>query len=433
MIAEVKLWGTLVGYLANDEENNIYFTYDPSFIARGIEISPLVMPLRKDSYSFPRLTSETYRTLPGLFADSLPDNFGRKVINEYLISIGRDKNSLTPIEELLYIGTRGMGALEYHPHLDSALNESTEIRIEDIANAARDVLKKRSESQIKPEIGRLRELIKIGSSAGGAKAKAIIAYNEKTGVYRSGQIDAGEGFSYWIIKFDKLDKEDKDSFFDSYQTREEYAYYLMAKKAGINMAESRLLKEGGDYHFLTKRFDRHIDEKGILRKIHMATACGLAHIDYANKHNFSYSTLFSILERLGCPFEDRYELFRRMVFNVMASNYDDHSKNFSFLMDRQGKWRLSPAYDLTYANDPNSNYINNHQCLINGKFEEIAIGDLLKVGTDAGLSQRKMDAIIAEVKSAVREWFSFAAEAEIPVSKAQEDYANFVLFDETND
>ena len=429
MIAEVKLWGTLVGYLANDEENNVYFTYDPSFIARGIEISPIVLPLRREPYSFPRLTSETYRTLPGLFADSLPDNFGRKVINEYLISIGRDKNSLTPIEELLYIGKRGMGALEYYPHLDGSLDESTEIRIEDIANAAKDVLKRRSESEIKPEIGKLRDLIKIGSSAGGAKAKAIIAYNETTGVYRSGQIDAGKGFTYWIIKFDKLDKEEKDSFFDSYQTREEYAYYLMARSAGINMSECRLLKEGDDYHFLAKRFDRYVDENGVLRKLHMATACGLAHIDYADKHNFSYSALFSILDRLHCPFEDRYELFRRMVYNVMASNYDDHSKNFSFLMDREGKWRLSPAYDLTYAKDPNSNYINNHQCLINGKFEGITIDDLLKVGIDSGLNKRKMDVIIKEVKSAVRNWPTFAAQAEIPDNKALEDYANFVLLD----
>lgn len=429
MIAEAKLWGTTVGYLANDEENNVYFTYDPSFIARGIEISPIVLPLRKEPYSFPRLTSETFRTLPGLFADSLPDKFGRKVINEYLISIGRDKNSLTPIEELLYIGKRGMGALEYYPHLDGTLDESTEIRIEDIASAAKDVLKRRNEAEINPEIGRLRDLIKIGSSAGGAKAKAIIAYNEKTGAYRSGQIDAGEGFSYWIVKFDKLDKEEKDSFFDSYQTREEFAYYLMARSAGINMTECRLLKEGNDYHFMTKRFDRYVDEKGVLRKLHMGTACGLAHIDYADKHNFSYGTLFSILERLGCPFEDRYELFRRMVFNVMASNYDDHSKNFSFLMDREGKWRLSPAYDLTYANDPNSNYINNHQCLVNGKFEGIGTDDLLKVGTDAGLNKRKMEVIIAAVKDAVRNWPSFAEQAEIPDSKAKEDFANFVFLD----
>ena len=429
MIAEVKLWGTLVGYLANDEENNIYFTYDPSFIARGIEISPIMMPLRKQPYSFPRLVSETYRTLPGLFADSLPDRFGRKVINEYLISIGRDKNSLSPIEELLYIGKRGMGALEYYPHLDGSLDESSEIRIEDIANAARDVLKRRNESEIKPEIGRLRDLIKIGSSAGGAKAKAIIAYNEKNGIYRSGQIDAGEGFSYWIIKFDKLDKEEKDSFFDSYQTREEYAYYLMARSAGINMSECRLLKEGDDYHFMTKRFDRYVDETGTLRKLHMATACGLAHIDYADKHSFSYSALFAILDRLHCPFEDRYELFRRMVFNVIASNCDDHSKNFSFLMDRQGQWRLSPAYDLTYANDPNSNYINNHQCLVNGKFDNITVDDLYKVGADAGLNKRKMTAIINEVKDAVRQWFVYAIKAEMPDSKAQEDYANFTLLD----
>ena len=396
---------------------------------RDIEISPIVMPLRKESYSFPRLTSETFRTLPGLFADSLPDKFGRKVINEYLISIGRDKNSLTPVEELLYIGKRGMGALEYYPYLDGTLDESTEIRIEDIANAARDVLKRRNEAEIKPEIGKLRDLIKIGSSAGGAKAKAIIAYNETTGVYRSGQIDPGEGFTYWMIKFDKLDKEEKDSFFDSFQTREEYAYYLMARSAGINMAECRLLKEGDDYHFMTKRFDRYVDEKGALRKRHMATACGLTYIDYADKHSFSYGALFSILERLRCPFEDRYELFRRMVYNVISNNFDDHSKNFSFLMDRERKWRLSPAYDLSYANDPNSNYINNHQCLVNSKSEGITLEDLLQVGNDTMLNKRKMESIIAGVKSAVRNWPTFAAQAEIPDNKALEDYANFVLLD----
>ncbi|MBO5528999.1 MAG: HipA domain-containing protein [Bacilli bacterium] len=291
------------------------------------------------------------------------------------------------------------------------------------------MLKRRSTSKIKPEIGRLRDLIKIGSSAGGAKAKAIIAYNETTGVYRSGQIDAGEGFTYWIIKFDRLAKEEKDSFFDSFQTREEYAYYLMARSAGINMADCRLLKEGDDYHFMAKRFDRCVDEKGALRKRHMATACSLTHIDYADKHSFSYGALFSILERLRCPFEDRYELFRRMVYNVISNNFDDHSKNFSFLMDRERKWRLSPAYDLSYANDPNSNYINNHQCLINGKFEGITINDLLKVGIDSGLNKRKMDVIIKEVKSAVRNWPTFAAQAEIPDNKALEDYANFVLPD----
>lgn len=429
MIAEIRLWGTLVGYLSDDDENNVHFTYDPSFVSRGIEISPIMMKLRREPYSFPRLNNETFRGLPGLFADSLPDKFGRKVINEYLLSIGRDKNSLTPIEELLYIGSRGMGALEYHPHLDGSLDESTEIRIADIANAARDVLKKRSDAELKPEIGRLRDLIKIGSSAGGAKAKAIIAYNEETSAYRSGQIDAGPGFTYWIIKFDKLDKEDLNSFYDSYQTREEFAYYLMAKAAGISMSESSLIKEGEDYHFMTKRFDRYVDGNGRLQKLHMQTACGLTHIDYADKHALSYETLFRILEQLHCDFEDKYELFRRMTFNVMASNYDDHAKNFSFLMDRRGQWRLSPAYDLTYSNDPNSNYINNHQCLINGKSEEITAEDLLAVGLKAGLTKRRMGIILEEVGSAIRQWFSFAEQAEIPMQKAQEDYANFQLIE----
>ena len=430
MIAEVKLWGTLVGYLSDDDENNVHFTYDPSFIDRGVEISPIMLKLRREPYSFPRLTSNTFRTLPGLFADSLPDNFGRRVINEYLTSLGREKNSFTPVEELLYIGSRGMGALEYYPHLDSSLSQGCEIKIEDIALAAKDVLNKRKEAMIQSEIGRLRELIKIGSSAGGAKAKAIVAYNEKTGTYRSGQIDAGPGYSYWIIKFDRLDKEDHDSVFDSYQTREEYAYYLMALASGIRMNECRLLKEGDDYHFMTKRFDRYVDDRGKLQKIHMQTACGLTHIDFADKHSFSYGSLFVLLEQLGCDFADKYELFRRMVFNVMAVNNDDHTKNFSFLMDRHGKWRLSPAYDLTYSNDPNSNYTNNHQCLINGKCADITREDLIEVGLQAGLTKPKMKIILDEVKNAIIQFNGFAKQAEIPETKAQEDYANFHLLDE---
>lgn len=425
MIAKVLLWGTVVGYLSNDDENNVYFSYDESFVKRGVEISPIMMPLRTVAYSFSNLISDTFRGLPGLFADSLPDRFGRKVINEYLISIGRDKNSLSPIEELLYIGCRGMGALEYQPVLDGTLNEPNEIRVRDIADAAKEVLKRRSNSALKPELGKLRDLIKVGSSAGGAKAKAIVAYNEKTGVYRSGQMDAGPGFSYWIIKFDKVDQESLNSFYDSYQTREEYAYYLMAKAAGIKMNESRLLKEEGDYHFMTKRFDRYIDSNGKMQKVHMQTACGLGHIDYAVKHNISYSTIFNILDDLGADFEDKYELFRRMIFNVVTSNYDDHAKNFSFLMDRQGKWSLSPAYDLTYCNDPNSNYINNHQCLINGKSEGITAEDCFAVGLEAGLTKPKMQRIVNEVCEAAKQWICFAEQSDIPESKSREDFINF--------
>ena len=380
MIAEIKLWGTLVGYLSDDAENNIHFTYDPSFVSRGVEISPITLKIRREPYSFPRLTSDTFRRLPGLFADSLPDKFGRRVINEYLLSIGRDKNSLTPIEELLYIGSRGMGALEYHPHLDDTLSESSEIRIEDIANAAKDVLKRRSDAATKPEIGRLRELIKIGSSAGGAKAKAIIAYNEETGVYRSGQIDAGNGFTYWIIKFDKLDKEDLNSFFDSYQTREEYAYYLMAKAAGIDMAESRLLQESGDYHFMTKRFDREGN-----RRLHVQTLCALQHLPVGSPRELcTYDALFDTAEAIGLKYEEREELFRRMAFNVYNREMDDHTKNFSFLMTEDGTWHLAPAYDLTgchfsAADAQFDDWQNQHALSVNGKFSGIGDDDLLAV------------------------------------------------------
>lgn len=425
MIVEVKLWNTIVGYLSSDDNNVIYFTYDKSFVERGVEISPITMKLRNEPYSFPLLRSETYRGLPGLFADSLPDKFGRKIINEYLLANGIDRSSFTPLQELCYLGKRGMGALEYYPLLDESMNDSEIIEISKIALAAKEVLSNRLDKEIKPEIGRLRDIIKIGSSAGGAKAKAIIAYNEETKTYKSGQVDAGKGFSYWIIKFDKLDKEDLNSFFDSYQTREEYAYYLMAKDAGINISESRLIKEGDDYHFMTKRFDRYIDDDGKLQKLHMQTLCGLTHIDYQDKHNFSYSTIFEVMEQLNIDFEERYQLFRRMVFNVIASNNDDHSKNFSFLMDRDGNWHLSPAYDITYTNDPASSYINNHQALINGKSYNLNIDDVLSVGKKAGLNNKKMLSIIEEVETSIKKWFSFALQADLPETKAKEDYYNY--------
>ena len=425
MIVEVKLWNTTVGYLSTDENGTIFFTYEKAFIERGVELSPLMMKLRNESYSFPLLRSETYRGLPGLFADSLPDNFGRKVINEYLVANGIDRSSFDPLQELCYIGKRGMGALEYYPLLDQSLDSSEMIEINKIALAAKEVLSNRTNKEIKPELGKLRDIIKIGSSAGGAKAKAIIAYNEETKTYKSGQVDAGVGFSYWIIKFDKLDKEDINSFFDNYQTREEYAYYLMAKDAGINISESRLIKENDDFHFMTRRFDRYVDENGKLQKIHMQSLCGLTHIDYQDKHNYSYSTIFDVMEQLNIDFNEKYELFKRMVFNVVAVNNDDHSKNFSFLMDRNGEWHLSPAYDLTYANDPTSNYINNHQCLINGKSFDISLNDVLLVGEKAGLNHKKMMSIILEVETSVKKWFDFAMLAELPKSKAKEDYLNF--------
>ena len=429
MIVEVKLWGTLVGYLSSDKDNNIYFTYDESFINKGIEISPIMMKLRKEPYSFPLLNKETFKGLPGLFADSLPDRFGRKVINEYLLSINRERNSFSPLEELTYIGTRGMGALEYYPLLDKSLNESDEIDINQIALAAKDVLRKREKEEVVPIIGRIRDIIKIGSSAGGAKAKAIVAYNEEKNIYKSGQIDAGKGFSYWIIKFDRLDKENPNSFFDSYQTREEYAYYLMAKEARINISESKLIKENDDYHFMTKRFDRYINEKGELQKLHMQTFCGLSHIDFVDKHNYSYLNIFQTMDKLNVDFEDKYELFRRMVFNVMAVNNDDHSKNFSFLMDKKGRWSLSPAYDLTYANDPNSNFINNHQCLINGKSNNITKEDLLEVGKKAGLLNQKMEIIFSQVKEAIKKWNMIAKDSYLPEEIINEDYMNFKLID----
>lgn len=411
--ANVMLWGTRIGSVTFDENRNIgLFEYNHSFISSGIEVSPIVMPLSERTYEFPELRKESFHGLPGLLADSLPDKFGNAVINEWLLSQGRTPQSFNPVERLCYTGTRGMGALEYVPVTGPDANISESIQVSRLVELASKVLQFRKGLKVNLETDSLEEIIKVGTSAGGARAKAIIAWNEKTGDIRSGQITADKGYGYWLIKFGGIDGNgDKEGDDNLQYPRIEYAYYLMALKAGIDMSECRLLEENGRAHFMTRRFDRNIKTG---EKIHMLTLGALAHFDYNVSGEYGYENAAAIMRRLELPYSDTEKLFRRMVFNVLAWNHDDHVKNISFLMDKRGKWSLSPAYDMTYAYNPEGMWTSTHQMTVNGKQRDIKLKDLIQSAGNMGIRENRAKSIIAEVKTAIEGWEEYALTAKLP-------------------
>lgn len=408
--AEVYLWGTRIGVVAQEDYNAIpKFNYDKKFLKSGIEISPVVMPLSDVVYSFPALSKDTFYGLPGLLADSLPDKFGTKLIERYLWEQGRDIRSLTAVERLLYTGKRGMGALEYVPAKEYGEIKNNSINIDALVKLASDILTERESVHLSMNERTMDQIINVGTSAGGARAKAIIAWNPDTGDIRSGQIDAGEGYEYWLIKFDGVknnrDKGNKED--GSAYTRIEYAYYLMAKKAGIVMNHCRLYRESGRYHFMTKRFDR--DKEGA--KLHMQSLGALAHFDYNMPGVYSYEQAVTVMNRLNLGQAAVEQMFRRMVFNILMRNQDDHVKNISFLMNRSGSWELAPAYDITYANDAENRWIARHQMSMNGKTEGFGMEDFYASGKHMNLTKRKLEKIIAEVKDSAMNWEECAKEA----------------------
>ena len=408
---KVKLWGTTIGYLHRQDNGLIGFQYDENFISSGIEVSPVKMPLSDMTYSFPSLSEETFSGLPGMVADSLPDKFGNIVIKRYLESRGRTEDSLTALEKLCYTGRRGMGALEYEPSTDIVSVEE-KIDIDALTKLASDILSERENLHIKSDDNMIAQLMQGSSSVGGARAKTIIALNPETNEVRSGQIDAGKGFEYWLLKFDDIaNNKDKDKEPDGKEyTKIEYAYYLMAKAAGIKMSECRLFKENGRAHFMTKRFDRK-GEKG--EKLHMQSLCAIAHMDFNLPRMYSYEDAFTVMRRLGLPHNDFVQLYKRMLFNEYAKNYDDHTKNITFLMDKKGVWHLSPAYDMTFSYSKSSTWVNAHQMLINGKAEQITNEDFIKVAQKAGIKKAGAQKYIRQVKDAVSRWKEFAKEAGV--------------------
>lgn len=413
-LAEVRLWGRTIGavYLAEDEDV-ASFQYDPAFITSGIQLSPLVMPLAARVYRFPGLERATFHGLPGLLADSLPDKFGNALINAWLASQGRSSASFNAVERLCYTGSRGMGALEFVPTTGPRLQGGREVKIDALVELASHVLSNRNDLHAAfgdDDTAALKDILRVGTSAGGARAKAIIAWNPTTNEVRSGQIDAGNGFEYWLLKFDGV-SGNRDKELDDPQGYGaiEYAYYLMARAAGIEMSECRLLAEGGRRHFMTRRFDRQPDGS----KLHMQSLCALAHFDFNQAGAHSYEQALQVIRQLGLPMQAREEQFRRMVFNIVGRNQDDHVKNIAFLMDKRGQWFLSPAFDITYSYNPQGAWTATHQMTLNGKRDGFTREDFNACANIAGLKRGRADTMLDEVCQVVSRWPAFAEQAGV--------------------
>ena len=408
-LAYINIWGQRAGVVMwNENTESAVFEYEPSFERLGLNLSPILMPLNPHrSYQFTSISKDTFMGLPGLLADALPDAYGKALLDRWLATIGR--SFANPVERLCYQGKRSMGALEFEPAQDTFLEKDTRIEIDSLVEVAREALNQKSKldtnlSQDRKEA--LINIIKVGTSAGGQRAKAVIAYNEKTQEVRSGQIDAPEGFEHWLLKLDGVTNQELGD--PKFYGLIEYAYYLMAKDAGIEMMPCRILPENGRSHFMTKRFDR----VGGKEKLHMQTLCGIAHYDYKMLRAYSYEQAFLVMRQLRLPYFQAEEMFRRMVFNVVARNQDDHTKNISFLMDKTGKWRLSPAYDISWSYNPEGKWTSQHQMSINNKWSNFTIDDLLTVASSMNIKSPRE--IIEKTIDVVAHWPVYAASLGIP-------------------
>jgi serine/threonine-protein kinase HipA len=416
--AEVRIWDEFVGAVRWDADQRLAsFQYDSKFILKGWDLSPIKMPIRNGNriYSFPELrpprgeSSDTFKGLPGLLSDALPDKYGNQLINSWLAQQGRPANSMNPVEQLCFIGKRGMGALEFETAFFKSEKQAIPVEIKSLVETAQRMLSVREEFETNIEADEqkaMKDILKIGTSAGGARAKAVIAYNPKTGEVKSGQAKAPKGFEHWLIKLDGV----HDAQFGESNGfgRVEYAYYLMAKDCGIDMMECRLLEEdNGRAHFMTKRFDREENET----KHHVQTLCGIQHFDFSNMLSYSYEQLFQTMRILKLSYPEAEEMFRRMVFNVMATNCDDHTKNFSFRLKKAGKWELSPAYDVCYSYDPNSIWVSQQTLSINGKRKGITNEDLMTIATANNI--KKGEKIIHEIRSVVGNWEEYAEKVRV--------------------
>ena len=415
MIAEVQLWGRTIGAVSLEEGREVAaFQYDPAFARSGIELSPLAMPLHQQVYEFPTLSRSTFHGLPGLLADSLPDKFGNSLIDAWLATQGRTPESFQAVERLCYTGARGMGALEFAPVQGPKSRTSSKIEIDALVRLASEVLTHRGDVRGHfHEAGKekaLRDILQVGTSAGGARAKAVIAWNRATNEVRSGQITAGEGFDYWLLKFDGVaGNKDKELEDPKGYGAIEYAYYLMAKAAGISMSECRLLEENGRRHFMTRRFDRLAGGA----KLHMQSLCALAHFDFNQPGAYAYEQALLTVRQLKLPMAEVEQQFRRMVFNIVARNQDDHVKNIAFLMNRQGEWSLAPAFDVTYSFNPTGLWTATHQMTLNGKRDGFVQEDFAACAKAAVMKRGRAATIIEEVRAAVQCWPDFAAEARL--------------------
>lgn len=413
-LAEVRLWGKTIGAVSlQDGEDVASFEYDAAFAQSGIQVSPIVMPLSRRVYRFPELAYPTFLGLPGLLADSLPDKFGNALIDVWLASQGR--NALNSVERLCYIGERGMGALEFYPVIGPGAKQTNPIEVGQLVELASEVLTHRKDLQATLAAeGRedaLRDILHVGTSAGGARAKAVIAWNPKTNAVRSNQIKASEGFEYWLLKFDGVSgNRDKELDDPKGYGMVEYAYYLMALECGIEITECRLFKENGRSHFMTRRFDRLAGGE----KLHMQSLCALAHYDFNMAGAYSYEQALLVMRQMQLPMQAIEQLFRRMVFNIVARNQDDHVKNIAFLMNKSGQWSLAPAFDMTYSFNPAGGWTASHQMTMNGKRKNFTLEDFKACAKTASMKRGRAATILAQVQATVSKWRSFAEQAGVP-------------------
>ena len=414
-IAEVRMWGRTIGAVSWEENAaRSNFQYDPDFARSGIEVAPLTMPLSDRIYTFPALPVGTFHGLPGLLADSLPDDFGNALINAWLAREGRSSASFDPVERLCYTGARGMGAIEYVPSKGPTARTSKHINVDALVELASEILSRRHQLQgsfaASERESSLNEILQVGTSAGGARAKAIIAWNRETDEVRSGQLNAGKGFTYWLLKFDGVSgNKDKELEDPAGYGLIEYAYYLMATAAGIRMMECRLLRENGRSHFMTKRYDR--SDGG--QKYHAQSFGAIEHYDFKKAGAYSYEQTFQTIRKLGLSMEDIEEQFRRMAFNIVARNQDDHVKNISFLMKKSGSWSLSPAYDMTYSYNPDGVWTSTHQMSLNGKRDKFDLEDFTACARTVSMKRGRAEEILKEVQQTVVQWPEFAAKSEV--------------------
>jgi serine/threonine-protein kinase HipA len=415
-IAEVRLWGRTIGAVVLADGRDVAaFEYDAAFARSGIEIAPLTMPLSRRVHTFPELSRTTFYGLPGLLADSLPDKFGNALINAWLATQGRQPDSFNAVERLCYTGQRGMGALEFVPAIGPRARQANRIQIDRLVELASDVLTHRNDLRVsfadETREQALTDILRVGTSAGGARAKAVIAWNPASNEVRSGQLPAGEGFEYWLLKFDGVsgnrDKELEDP--QGYGVIE-YAYSGMARDCGIDISECRLFEENGRRHFMTRRFDRLAGGD----KLHMQSLCALAHYDFNMAGAYSYEQALLVMRQLGLPMRAIEEQFRRMVFNIVARNQDDHVKNIAFLMDKSGAWSLSPAFDVTYSFNPSGAWTASHQMTLNGKRDDFTLDDFNACARTASMKRGRAAAIVGEVQDVVSRWKAYAEAADVP-------------------
>jgi len=415
-VGEVKLWGRTIGAVSLDDGADIAaFEYDSAFAKSGIEISPLMMPLSNRVYTFPELSRKTFHGLPGLLADSLPDKFGNVLIDAWLATLGRSPESFNAVERLCYTGTRGMGALEFAPVTGPKARQATRIQIDKLVDFASEVLTHRNNLKAsfadKSRKRALRDILRVGTSAGGARAKAVIAWNPSTNEVRSGQIRADKGFEHWLLKFDGVSgNQDKELEDPKGYGLIEYAYAKMATDAGITMSKCRLFEENGRHHFMTRRFDRLAGGE----KLHMQSLCALAHYDYNLAGAYSYEQALFVIRQLGLPMNVIEEMFRRIAFNIIARNHDDHAKNIAFLMDKTGAWSLSPAFDMTYSFNPAGTWTSNHQMTMNGKRDDFTLEDFRACAKTASMKRGRAEVIVNEVLETVSLWQNYADNAGVP-------------------